>query len=143
MNWHAILSRPTMGTSAIRLYAIIIGLAATPIAFAAIAADSPRPSNAEILFRLANPCPSTGQAQGICKGYVIDRVIPIVCGGAEEPGNMQWQTLAKAKEKDRWERIGCRAGRKLVLPQESTVVTEAFSMDVPEPITEVTALPIE
>jgi hypothetical protein len=58
---------------------------------------------------------------------VIDRVIPVACGGAEDPENMQWQTLAEAREKDRWERIGCRAGRKLVLPRESTSFTEAFA----------------
>jgi hypothetical protein len=58
---------------------------------------------------------------------VVDRVIPVVCGGAEDPDNMQWQTLADAKEKDRWERIGCRTGRKLVLPGESTSFTEAYA----------------
>jgi hypothetical protein len=40
---------------------------------------------------------------------------------------MQWQTLAEAKEKDRWEKIGCRKGRKLVLPGAYTSVTEAFA----------------
>ena len=94
---------------------------------AATAAESARPSNAEIIFRLAHPCPATGLAQGPCTGYVVDRVIPILCGGAEDPANMQWQTLAEAKEKDRWEKIGCRKGRKLVLPGPSTSVTEAFA----------------
>lgn len=91
------------------------------------AAQSARPSNAEILFRLANPCPVTGLAQGACNGYVVDRVIPVFCGGAEDPSNMQWQTLAQAKEKDRWEKIGCRKGRRLVLPTESKSITEAFA----------------
>ena len=86
-----------------------------------------RSFRAEALFRLANPCPSTGQTQGACRGYVIDRIIPVVCGGAEEPSNMQWQTIAQAKEKDRWERIGCRPGRKLV-PPPPPVVTEAFPL---------------
>lgn len=93
----------------------------------ALAAQSPRLSNAEILFKLANPCPVTEQAQGPCTGYVVDRVIPTACGGEESPSNMQWQTLAQAKEKDRWEKIGCRKGRKLVLPTESTSITEAFA----------------
>ena len=87
-----------------------------------------RPSNAEIFFRLANPCPSTGETRGACPGYIIDRVIPQACGGAEEPANMQWQTLAQAREKDRWERIGCRRGRRLVLPGESQSVTESFPL---------------
>ena len=92
------------------------------------AAESARPSNAEILFRLENPCPATGMRQGACKGYVVDRVIPILCGGEEDPANMRWQTLAEAKEKDRWEKIGCRKGRKLVLPGASASVTEAFAI---------------
>ena len=91
------------------------------------AAERQRPSNAEILFQLSNACPSTGATHGECPGYVIDRVIPIVCGGADAPDNMQWQTTAEAKEKDRWERIGCRRGRKLVLPGESVSITEAFA----------------
>ena len=88
-------------------------------------AASTRPTNAEIYFRMANPCPSTGETHGACPGYVVDRIIPTVCGGAEEQANMQWQTLAQAKDKDRWERIGCRRGRKLVLPGDSPNVTEA------------------
>lgn len=104
-----------------------VALACIVAPAAATAAEPTRPSNAEILFRLAHPCPATGLAQGACKGYVVDRIIPIVCGGAEDPANMQWQTLAEAKEKDRWEKIGCRKGRKLVLPGPSTSVTEAFA----------------
>ncbi len=103
--------------------------AAIMLAFACVAApaaESRRPSNAEILFRLANPCPSTGETRGPCAGYVIDRIIPVICGGADAPGNMQWQTLTEAREKDRWEAIGCRRGRKLVLPGESKSVTESF-----------------
>ena len=102
------------------------------------ATDS-RSFKAEIFFRLANPCPSTGQTNGPCKGYVIDRVIPIACGGAEEPANMQWQTLAEAKEKDRWERIGCRPGRKLVMPSPP-VHAEAFPLETTEAPTEVEPL---
>lgn len=93
-----------------------------------------------MLFRLDRPCPATGESYGPCKGYVIDRIVPLVCGGADEPANMQWQTLAQAKEKRKWDRIGCRAGRRLVLPQESTGSTEAYSASSPEPITEVRPL---
>jgi hypothetical protein len=42
------------------------------------------------------------------KGYVIDHVVPLACGGADSPSNMQWQTKAEAKAKDKWERNGCR-----------------------------------
>jgi hypothetical protein len=34
-------------------------------------------------------------------GYVIDHIVPLACGGADAPSNMQWQTVAAAKAKDR------------------------------------------
>ena len=40
-------------------------------------------------------------------GYVIDHVIPLACGGPDAPSNMQWQTVADAKAKDRVELKGC------------------------------------
>ena len=36
-------------------------------------------------------------------GYVIDHIKPLKKGGADVPSNMQWQTKADAKAKDRWE----------------------------------------
>ena len=36
-------------------------------------------------------------------GYVVDHVVPLARGGADDPGNMQWQTIADAKAKDRVE----------------------------------------
>lgn len=53
------------------------------------------------------PCPSTGKTRGACPGWVVDHVRALACGGADRPFNMQWQTVADAKAKDRWERIGC------------------------------------
>jgi hypothetical protein len=35
------------------------------------------------------------------KGYVIDHIVPLACGGADAPSNMQWQTKAEAKAKDK------------------------------------------
>jgi len=54
-------------------------------------------------FKKSHPCPSTGRSSGGCPGYVIDHVNPLKRGGADAPGNMQWQTKAAAKEKDKWE----------------------------------------
>jgi hypothetical protein len=33
-------------------------------------------------------------------GYVVDHIIPLKRGGADEPWNMQWQTIAEGKAKD-------------------------------------------
>ncbi|MBI1989296.1 MAG: hypothetical protein HYS65_06115, partial [Betaproteobacteria bacterium] len=120
----------------------ILTLAATLIPFSAAAADLQRSRKAEAEFRAANPCPATGLTQGVCKGYVIDRIIPPVCGGAEDPANMQWQTIAEAKAKDKWERIGCRPGRKQVLPSAASV-TEVFPLSEPSTPIEATPLPTE
>src|SRR5215831_16873803 len=48
----------------------------------------------------------TGYPKGR-KGYVVDHVVPLECGGADVPSNMQWQTVQEAKIKDRTER-NCR-----------------------------------
>ncbi len=58
-------------------------------------------------FQRENPCTPTGVRPGACPGYQIDHVIPLRCGGPDEVGNMQWQTTADARAKDKWERIGC------------------------------------
>ncbi len=59
-----------------------------------------RSQSAKVAFKHQHPCPN-------CKGYVIDHIVPIACGGADAPSNMQWQTVADAKAKDKWERKGC------------------------------------
>jgi hypothetical protein len=115
--------------------AALAALLGSALALPASGASSARSSAAEAQFRAAQPCPATGLAQGACKGYVIDRIIPHICGGADEPANMQWLTLAEAKAKSRWDRIGCRAGRRLVLPGQATTKTEAFALEhAPEPV---------
>jgi hypothetical protein len=48
----------------------------------------------------------TGYSKGR-KGYVVDHIVPLECGGADAPSNMQWQTVQEAKIKDRTER-NCR-----------------------------------
>jgi hypothetical protein len=58
-------------------------------------------------FQRRSPCPSTGKTSGSCPGYVVDHVNPLECGGADAPSNMQWQTVAEGKAKDKTERY-CR-----------------------------------
>jgi hypothetical protein len=59
-------------------------------------------------FQREQPCPSTGARRGRCPGYVRDHIVPLACGGPDAVENMQWQTVAGAKAKDRWERRSCR-----------------------------------
>lgn len=54
-------------------------------------------------FMHQNPCPATGRTSGGCPGYVVDHIKPLKRGGADRPWNMQWQTKAESKAKDRWE----------------------------------------
>ncbi len=66
-----------------------------------------RSGSAKRNFQASNPCPATGKTSGSCKGYVIDHKTPLACGGADSPANMQWQTTAESKLKDKTERAGC------------------------------------
>jgi hypothetical protein len=70
-----------------------------------------RSAAAKSAFQTSHPCPSTGAKTGSCPGYIADHVKPLACGGADAPANMQWQTLAAAKEKDKTERTGCTSSR--------------------------------
>ena len=58
-------------------------------------------------FQRLHPCPSTGRPTGACPGYVKDHIVPLACGGPDSVANLQWQTVAAAKAKDRWERKDC------------------------------------
>ncbi len=70
-----------------------------------------RSATAKRQFEAAHPCPATGRTTAGCPGYIIDHKTALACGGADSPSNMQWQSVAAAKEKDRWERVGCAVGR--------------------------------
>ncbi len=52
----------------------------------------------------------TGHPHG-WPGHVVDHKVPLACGGADAPSNMQWQTTEDAKAKDRVERQGCATHR--------------------------------
>jgi len=65
-------------------------------------------SPAVAAFKQAHPCPATGKLKGACPGHVVAPVVP-VC--ADDPGELQWQTLAQARENGRWEKQYCQFRR--------------------------------
>ena len=66
-----------------------------------------RSSTVKHEFQRQHPCPSTGRTTRACPGYVKDHVVPLDCGGPDNVANLQWQTVAAAKAKDKWERKSC------------------------------------
>lgn len=87
------------------LYMNKIALVLLVLCVASQATERSRSARAD--FQRANPCPSTGERRGACPGYVVDHVKALACGGLDRPENMAWQTIADAKEKDKWERKEC------------------------------------
>ena len=63
-----------------------------------------RSHSATAEFQRQNPCHATVARSGGCNGYVIDHIKALACGVADDPSNMQWQTIAEGKAKDKWER---------------------------------------
>lgn len=70
-------------------------------------AREPRDRGARSAFVASHPCPSTGKPFGACPGYIVDHVKALACGGADDPSNMQWQTVADSCAKDRVELAVC------------------------------------
>lgn len=63
-------------------------------------------------FKREVQCPATGKRRGACLGYVVDHVVPLCNAGADKPSNMQWQSIADAKVKDRDELRQCREAKR-------------------------------
>lgn len=62
------------------------------------------------------------EAKGIHKagkGYIVDHICALQCGGKDITANMQYQTKEESKDKDRWEGTaeGCK---KTCTPENST-----------------------
>lgn len=88
-------------------------LAAAILVVAGSAEAAPQRSKAALTaFKRANPCPATGSAGGSCPGYVVRYMEPPCAEGEDAASNMQWQTVAEAKDKDSWERQYCRFHRQ-------------------------------
>ncbi|MEI8204801.1 MAG: hypothetical protein WCH34_17410 [Bacteroidota bacterium] len=88
------------------VYLMLIALCNISLVYA----KQERSQEAKDSFKYSHPCPSNGNNHGPCPGYVIDHITPLACDGADDPGNMQWQTEAEGKAKDKWERKGCKTG---------------------------------
>lgn len=58
-------------------------------------------------FQRLHPCPANGSRWRKCPGWIKDHIIPLCLGGPDSVDNMQWQTVADAKAKDR---IECKRG---------------------------------
>ena len=54
-------------------------------------------------FKQQTICPTTGTYTQKCAGYVVDHIIPLKCYGKDSVENMQYQTIADAKIKNRYE----------------------------------------
>ena len=78
------------------------------VATAGVHASPHRLKTTRAEFQRQHPCPANSKARGACPGYVVDHVKPLCAGGADDPSNMQWQTVADAKAKDKLERQQCR-----------------------------------
>ena len=59
-------------------------------------------------FVKSHPCPATGKTYGACPGWQVDHIVPLKCGGADSPANMQWLTKAAHTAKTRREAGMCQ-----------------------------------
>lgn len=98
--------------AAVRIVVLALALSFPATAFADRAAPDilrdkhgriARSTTAKTAFKHLQPCPATGLSYGRCPGYIIDHIVALKRGGPDAPTNMQWQTVADAKAKDRWE----------------------------------------
>jgi hypothetical protein len=78
------------------IIAVLVGIASSPLW-----AKEYRSREVTREFQREHPCPSTGKTSGACPGYRRDHIKPLACGGADAVSNLQWQTAAAAKAKDR------------------------------------------
>jgi 5-methylcytosine-specific restriction endonuclease McrA len=95
--------------------AYAVALLSALLLFAAAVPAESKPSRSaqqRATFIKNTTCPATGVTGKRCPGYVVDHVKPLCAGGSDHWSNMQWQTLAEAKKKDRQEAAECRALRR-------------------------------
>jgi len=64
------------------------------------------------LFLKRSACPVNGKRQEACPGWVIGYLKPLCAGGVDRAANMQWQTVATAKKKEREAQKVCVKGKR-------------------------------
>jgi hypothetical protein len=84
------------------IVAVMVAIVSSPLA-----AKERRSREVTREFQREHPCPATGKTSGACPGYRKDHLVLLACGGPDAVSNMQWQTIAAARAKDRWERKAC------------------------------------
>lgn len=83
-------------------YILLLVLCTVNFAYAGV----PRSQASKVAFVKTHACPVTGKRLLPCPGYIIDHIKALDCGGKDLPSNMQWQTLAASRAKDKVERQG-------------------------------------
>src|ERR1700724_2351412 len=99
---HGLLALLPMTRAGPIIVAVIAALLSSPLS-----AREYRSREVTREFQREHPCPSTGKTSGACPGYRKDHIKPLACGGSDAVSNMQWQTVAAARAKDRWELRAC------------------------------------
>ena len=64
------------------------------------------------LFIKKYACPVNGKHTAACPGWVVNYVKPLCAGGADTIKNLQWQTVATAKRKEREAQKLCAKAKK-------------------------------
>jgi hypothetical protein len=86
---------------------IALAALASCIALGPMASASQHRSRAVMREFQRASLPLDGRTTGRCPGYIKDHVIPLACGGPDTVANLEWQTFADARAKDRRERETC------------------------------------
>ena len=87
----------------VRIFAIVLAMAGIGNAIFYVYQNN----QARDVFMQQIPCPSTGNVDSSCAGWVVGHIIPLCSGGSEEPDNMQWQTVTEENAKAKQERRSC------------------------------------
>ncbi len=74
--------------------------------------DAERDARQLELFVKKYACPVSGKHTDACPGWVVGYVKPLCAGGADRVANMQWQTVATAKKKDRDAQKTCAKAKR-------------------------------